>query len=160
MKKLKQYNVMFKMGYVHIEDIKLTQSLMWELLEWFEGKEINKNNQDIITKYILPDAKKDEIISEDAMDELLNGIEVDKKNYISFITSPGMMKKTSNRKKCEYLFIKDNYKEFKESYRDILSLGKINNLLEKDELCINKDIIARESLSLSGSYKINYKPYL
>lgn len=162
MKKLKQYNVKFKKGYRNIEDIKLTQSLMWELLECYEGKEIDKKNQDIIVKYILPAPKKDEVISETAMEELLNGIEIDDKNYISFITSPGMMKKISSRKKCEYLFIKNEneYKDFKENYRDILSLGKINNLLEKDKLCINKDIIARESLSLSGSYKINHKPYL
>lgn len=162
MKKLDQYNVKFKKSLSKVEDIKLTQSLMWELLELYTGKEIDKKNQDIIVKYILPKEKKDEEVSALALEELKNGIEVNGEKYISFITSPGMMKKTGNRRKCEYLFIKDTeeYKRFRDIYRDLLSIGKIQRLHEEDKICINKDVISRESLSLSGSYKINYNPYL
>ena len=105
MKKLEQYNVKFKRNLSNVDDIKLTQSLMWELLELYIGKEIDKKNQDIIVKYILPKEKKDEEVSALALEELKNGIEVNGKKYISFITSPGMMKKSANRRKCEYLFI-------------------------------------------------------
>lgn len=160
MKKLKQYNVKFKKGYRNIEDIKLTQSLMWELLELYIGEEIDKNNQDIIVKYILPKEKKGEEISEVALLELKNGIEINKVKYIPFITSPSMMKKGSDRRKCEWLFIKEEYNKFRDIYRDIISIGKIERLREKDKICINKDIISRESLSLSGSYKINNNPNL
>ena len=162
MKKLEQYNVKFKRNLSNVDDIKLTQSLMWELLELYIGKEIDKKNQDIIVKYILPKEKKDEEVSALALEELKNGIEVNGKKYISFITSPGMMKKSANRRKCEYLFIRENeeFKNFRNLYRDILSIGKVNSLYNKEKVCINKDIISRESLSLSGSYKINHNPYL
>lgn len=162
MKKLEQYNVKFKRNLSNVDDIKLTQSLMWELLELYIGKEVDKKNQDIIVKYILPKEKKDEEVSALALEELKNGIEVNGKKYISFITSPGMMKKSVNRRKCEYLFIRENeeYKNFRNLYRDILSIGKVNSLYNQEKVCINKDIISRESLSLSGSYKINHNPYL
>ena len=63
MKKLEQYNVKFKRNLSNVDDIKLTQSLMWELLELYIGKEIDKKNQDIIVKYILPKEKQDEEVS-------------------------------------------------------------------------------------------------
>lgn len=160
MKKQKLYNVTYLKNNTKVETVKLTESLMWELLELYTGKEMDKNNQDIIIKYILPKEKKGEVISEVALLELKNGIKFNEVKYIPFITSPSMMKKGSNRRKCEWLFIKEEYKKFRDIYRDIISIGKIERLREKDKICVNKDIISRESLSLSGSYKINNNPYL
>lgn len=160
MKKQKLYNVTYLKNKTKVETIKLTESFMWELLECYEGKELDKKNQDIIIKYILPDKNKEEEVSSKALDELMEGIEIKGKRYIPFLTSPSMMKKSSNRRKCEYLFIREDYDKFKEVYRDIISLGRVKRLQEKDKICINKDVISRESLTLSGSYRINYNPYL
>ena len=106
MKKQKLYNVTYLKNKTKVETIKLTESFMWELLECYEGKELDKKNQDIIIKYMLPDKNKEEEVSSKALDELMEGIEIKGKRYIPFLTSPSMMKKSSNRRKCEYLFIK------------------------------------------------------
>ena len=138
MKKQKLYNVTYLKNKTKVETIKLTESFMWELLECYEGKELDKKNQDIIIKYILPDKNKEEEVSSKALDELMEGIEIKGKRYIPFLTSPSMMKKSSNRRKCEYLFIREDYDKFKEVYRDIISLGRVKRLQEKDKICINK----------------------
>lgn len=161
MKKLRQYNVRFKKNATNnVKDIKLTQSLMWDLLECYLGEELDKKEQDVIIKYILPDKNKDEEVSSKALNELKEGIHLNNNKYLPFITSPSMMKKSSNRRKCEYLFIKEGYEKFKEIYRDVISVGKIERFREKEKICINKDVVSRESLTLSGSYRINYNPYL
>lgn len=163
MKKLRQYNVKFKKNATNnLEDIKLTQSLMWDLLECYLDKELDKKEQDIIIKYILPDKDEEdnEEVSSKALKELKEGIHLNNNKYLPFITSPSMMKKSSNRRKCEYLFIKEGYEEFKEIYRDVISIGKIERLREKEKICVNKDVVSRESLTLSGSYRINHNPYL
>ena len=60
MKKLRQYNVRFKKNATNnVKDIKLTQSLMWDLLECYLGEELDKKEQDVIIKYILPYKNKD-----------------------------------------------------------------------------------------------------
>ena len=131
MKKLRQYNVKFKKNATNnLEDIKLTQSLMWDLLECYLDKELDKKEQDIIIKYILPDKDEEdnEEVSSKALKELKEGIHLNNNKYLPFITSPSMMKKSSNRRKCEYLFIKEGYEEFKEIYRDVISIGKKTTL--------------------------------
>ena len=55
MKKQKLYNVTYLKNKTKVETIKLTESFMWELLECYEGKELDKkksryNNQVHITR--------------------------------------------------------------------------------------------------------------
>ena len=84
MKKQKLYNVTYLKNKTKVETIKLTESFMWELLECYEGKELDKKNQDIIIKYILPDKNKEEEVSSKALDELMEGIEIKGKRYTIF----------------------------------------------------------------------------
>lgn len=44
MKKQKLYNVTYLKNKTKVETIKLTESFMWELLECYEGKELDKKN--------------------------------------------------------------------------------------------------------------------
>ena len=83
MKKQKLYNVTYLKNKTKVETIKLTESFMWELLECYEGKELDKKNQDIIIKYILPDKNKEEEVSSKALDELMEGIEIKGKRIYS-----------------------------------------------------------------------------
>ncbi|CUN57927.1 RNA dependent RNA polymerase [Clostridium disporicum] len=160
MKKQKLYNVTYLKNNTKVETIKLTESLMWELLEEYTGKKLDVENckdQDIIIKVFLP-SNKDEEVSSRAMTILQDGIIHNENEYIPFETSPSMMKEEGLFRKCEFLFIKKEHEGFKEIYRDIISAGMINKLYNKDKVCINKDISARVSLSLSGSNRVNKLP--
>lgn len=136
-----------------VEVIALDDNFMFRLYEAWKGIEIKSGDKiDSIIKYWLPHNK------EKAFDELLLGFNYEDKKYVPFITSPGMMKEENKSRKCEYLFIEENDKEFIDFLRNALSLEMIEKLYTKDSICINKDIIARVSLSLSGSIKIDYNP--
>lgn len=153
MKNQKLYNVKFIKGEL-VEDIKMAESLMWELLEEYTGEKLEETEQDYIIKVFLPSNK------EKALEVLNNGIDYEGNHYIAFLTSPSMMKKEEGQFKCQYLFIKEDLKDFKNEYRDVISAGMINKLYNADKVCINKDITARESLSLSASHRIKLNPYV
>lgn len=157
MKKQKLYNVTYLKNNTKIEIIKMTESLMWEMLESYTSRKLDVENckdQDIIIKVFLP-ADEDR-----AMTILQDGVIHNDKEYIPFETSPNMMKQEEKRRKCQFLFIKKEYEGFKKIYRDIVSAGMINKLYNAPKVCINKDISARISLSLSGANRVNKLPYV
>lgn len=117
-----------------------------------------------IIKVSLPNDKKDKE-NEDALEILKNGITFMNKRFIPLVSSPSMMKKEGEDDfynedfKCQYLFIAEEDKEFIDVFEDIISLGKLIEKREnKEELALNKDVIARLALNTSLSYEIKYKP--
>lgn len=135
------------------EEIKISDNTLIRLYITYKNiKSKNNIKLDNIIKYLLPANK------ENALKELMEGITIEGVRYIPLITSPAMMKKEDKNGKCEYLFIAEEDKEFIDLYQKLISLNKIDVLKNKDKLVINKDIIARTGLALSGSYKINYNP--
>ena len=136
-----------------VEAIALDDNVMFRLYEVWKGIEIKSGDKlDSIIKFWLSTN------STKALDELILGFKYEDKEYIPLMTSPSMMKKEDKSRKCEYLYIDKKDEEFIVFLRNALSLGKIEDLYTQDEVCINKDIIARISLALSGSIKINYTP--
>lgn len=135
------------------EEVKISDNTLIRLYITYKNiKAKNNIKLNNIIKYLLPENKKA------ALKELMEGITVEGVRYIPLITSPAMMKKEDKNGKCEYLFIAEEDKEFIDLYKKLISLNKIDSLKNKDKLVINKDIIARTGLALSGSYKINYNP--
>lgn len=135
------------------EEIKISDNILIKLYITYKNiKAKNNIKLNNIIKYLLPANK------EDALKELMEGITIEGVRYIPLITSPAMMKKEEKNGKCEYLFINKEDKEFIDLYQKLISLNKIDVLKNKDKLVINKDIIARTGLALSGSYQINYNP--
>lgn len=156
MVKNKQYILNFykksKGEYIK-EEIKINDNTLIRLYITYKNiKAKNNTKLDNIIKYLLPESKKA------ALNELMEGITIEGVRYIPLITSPAMMKKEDRNGKCEYLFVNEEDKEFIDLYQKLISLNKIDSLKNKDKLVINKDIIARTGLALSGSYKINYNP--
>ena len=130
----------------------------------FKGIKQNDILLDNIIKVALPtDEKGTE--NEKAMELLKNGITFRGKRFIPLISSPSMMKAEDiddfyeEEFKCEYLFIAEEDQEFVSNFEDITSLGKLTEKRKnKEELALNKDVIARLSLTTSSSYEIKYKP--
>lgn len=117
-----------------------------------------------IIKVALPYDKKDTEM-EKPLDVLNKGITFMKKEFVPLVSSPSMMKKEgkddyyAENYKCEYLFIAKEDSEFISVFEDITSLGKLTEKRSnKEELSINKDVIARLSLQTSSTYEIDYKP--
>jgi hypothetical protein len=117
-----------------------------------------------IIKVALPFDKKDTEM-EKPLDVLNKGITFMKKKFVPLASSPSMMKKEgkddyyAENYKCEYLFIAKEDSEFISIFEDITSLGKLTEKrFIKEELAINKDLIARLSLQTSSTYEIDYKP--
>lgn len=117
--------------------------------------------------YDLKDSNKDRVLEEiikvhlpDNADETLNvlknGIEFDNNHFVYLTTSAGLMKKADMELKTESeaFFIDSTYKEFKDVFEDVISLGNINKK-KGTELCINKDIVSRISLSLSSGERVH-----
>ena len=96
---------------------------------------------------------------ESAMKVLKEGCDFNDETYFPLLTSTGMMKHEDeeNSGKCNYIFIKAKFKSFETELMDIMSLGKVLELLEKQEpMYINKDIIARTSLALSDTTRVRF----
>ncbi|MBC5995485.1 hypothetical protein EAI30_03545 [Romboutsia ilealis] len=91
-----------------------------------------------------------------ALKMLKDGIKVDGEMYVSFATTPGLMKKSGEGYSCEYFFIKESDKEFIDIFYDVISLGKLKEKYNT-ELCINKDIISRVGLAFSTGERVNIK---
>ena len=148
--KNKQITINYIKGEI-VEKVELTDNFVFRLFEVYSNKTINKET-DIFIKVFLPSDYNE------AMGILNNGYKFNDVEYVPFITSPSMMKKEEDGYKCQYLFIQKKYEKFVNKFRKIVSLGNINKLYKKDQICINKDITARLGLALSGSYQINHNP--
>lgn len=91
-----------------------------------------------------------------ALKMLKDGIKVDGEMYVSFATTPGLMKKSGEGYSCEYFFINEEEKDFISTFYDVISLGKLPEKFNT-ELCINKDIISRVGLAFSTGERVNIK---
>lgn len=129
---------------------------------FFKAYEIFKNLK-VKDGQFLEGIIKVALSEENGLEELLEGITFNNERYLPVIVSPSGLKKEDNeseiKHKTEILFIKEVDKDFIEELEDSLSAGKIKQFLnEKKELCTNKDITSRISLSISGADTVNYMP--
>ena len=110
-------------------------------------KNIKLNNAELIENIIKVQLPSN---IEEAKKVLLNGLEYNKKMYVSLLTTPSLMKHEDTQLdyKCEYFFIAEEEKAFKDVLEDVASLGKIKDKYNT-QLCINKDIVSRLGLLAS-----------
>ncbi len=159
MEKLKQ----IKVNYVtrtgrknqKIEEVTLTESRLIRFYCKYKKIELTDNLEiDGIIKVMLHSNKSK------ALKQLNDGIEINNIKYKYLLTTPSMMKKENSQtqEKCECLFIKEDELEFKEIFEKVDSLDKIKDIRLQEKVCINKDLVARSSLALSGGAYIDYKP--
>lgn len=155
--KLKQYKIDYVKNGEKVKEITLSQNVIIESLSIYKNEKF-KDGQHIrdIIKVLFKD--------EEQLDNLKSGIIYNEIKYVPLLTSPSMQKHEesigggNNRVvyRMEYLFIKENLKEFRDILEDILSLGKSKQWESKDEFSIVKDVSARLGLSTSGTHKINH----
>lgn len=136
--------------------ITLGRNFMLDIFEIYMSNELNKQeyrlgkNIEEIIKVHIPQS------DDDALGVLENGIDFDSNHYVYLCTSAGLMKKSDMEFKTESeaFFVEDTYKEFKDVFEDVISLGNIEKK-KGTELCINKDIVARISLALSSGERVH-----
>lgn len=98
-----------------------------------------------------------------AMSQCLDGITINGQKYIAMFATPAMMKQ-ENRKtvgKCEMYFIKKEEVDFISFFENLISLGKLPAISTDEsskKVAINKDILARISLTTSTSHKVKVVP--
>lgn len=132
-----------------INEITLGDNDVFRIYELWREEKLEEKIESII-KVDLP------LDEELALDYLENGVKYKDKEYVSLITSVGMMKKedTEVEYACEYFFINKDEQDFREVLEDVASLGKLET--KKGEImCINKDIVARLSLLLSVGDRVS-----
>lgn len=157
--KLKQYKIDYVRNEEKVKEITLSQNVIIEALSIYLNKKFNGGDHisDII-KVLFKDGEQ--------LDNLQNEITYNETKYVPLLTSPSMQKheetmgvgRNKTTYKMEYLFIKEDIKEFRDTLEDILSLGKSKEWEIKGEFAIVKDVSARLGLATSGTHKINYTP--
>ena len=161
MEKLKQVKIKYVTGVgkgkkkQKVEIITLSESRLIRLFCKFKGLELRNGIElDSLIKVRLSKNKAK------ALKQLKDGVRINGVLYKYLITSPSMMKKENStvKEKCEALFIANDDYEFKSIFETVDSLNKLKDIKSQDKLCINKDIVARSSLALSGGYYIDYEP--
>lgn len=155
--KLKQYKIDYVRNEEKVKEITLSQNVIIEALSIYLNKKFNGGDHisDII-KVLFKDGEQ--------LDNLQNEITYNETKYVPLLTSPSMQKheetmgvgRNKTTYKMEYLFIKEDIKEFRDTLEDILSLGKSKEWEIKGEFAIVKDVSARLGLATSGTYKINH----
>lgn len=56
-------------------------------------------------------------------------------------------------KACETIFVREDFCEFAKKFEDLISLGKFKEIKDnKEEICINNDVLSRLSLGINSSY--------
>ena len=132
-----------------VKEITVGDNDVFRIYELWKEEKLEEKIESII-KVDLP------LDEELALDYLENGVKYKDKEYVSLITSVGMMKKedTEVEYACEYFFINKDEQDFREVLEDVASLGKLET--KKGEImCINKDIVARLSLLLSVGDRVS-----
>lgn len=132
-----------------VKEITLGDNDVFRIYELWKEEKLEEKIESII-KVDLP---SDEEL---ALNYLENGVKYKDKEYVSLITSVGMMKKedTEIEYSCEYFFIDKDEQDFREILEDVASLGKLETQKGKT-MCINKDIVARLSLLLSVGDRVS-----
>lgn len=131
-------------------DINLTNNFLFRMFYRYRGLKMEQHNY-------CEDLIKVELNKNEEQAKKRTKIEFNGITYIPLITSPSLMKFEEDGYKCSYIYINEEYKEFIEIFKTCVSLEKLSDKIG-EELCINKDVIARLSLALSGSYRVSYKP--
>jgi len=131
-----------------VKEITLDDNDVFRIYELWREEKLGEKIESII-KVDLP------INEELALDYLENGVKYKDKEYVSLITSVGMMKKEDIEVEysCEYFFIDKDERDFKEALEDVASLGKLETK-KGETMCINKDIVARLTLLLSSGNRV------
>lgn len=142
---------------VNIEGtITIGRSMFLDIFEIYMSRK-NKEGYKLVEK--IDEIIKVHLPSEDkeAEDILNKGIKFDNKHYVYLVTSAGLMKKSDMELKteCECFFIEDTYKNFRNTFETVISLGKLKKQKDKDPIAINKDVLSRISLSLSSGDKVH-----
>lgn len=154
---MKKYEIKYINAKNETEIIKLDESFGIELyLQWrkSQGKDRVVDN---IIKVMLPSD------FDEAMNILMSGYIYGDILYYPLATTTNYMKHEEMADKCankvgicEYLFVAEEDKEFISVFMEVISLGKIKEKLNKEEMFINKDIVSRISLAFSSTNKFNY----
>lgn len=156
--KQKQIKMNYVVGGVLQKEITIANNFVTRAYEIYREKKIE--DKELLTNII-----KVMVSKEEGLNDLLEGIEFEGRRFKPLITSPGMQKKEEEFNgedyKLEYLFIEESEKDFKDILERLLSGNKINQFKEESKsMCLVKDISARLGLATTGTYRINYKPYM
>lgn len=128
-----------------LDDIEITENYMTQIYETYANTKLDKET-DIFAKVKLSKNR------EKALEVLINGLEYKGKKYTYLATSAGLMKNTGEYTECECYFCSDS--DFRKEFENVISSGMLKTKVG-EEVAINKDIIARISLSLSDIiYKV------
>lgn len=154
---MKKYEVKYINAKSEIEIIKLDESFGIELyLQWRKSQGKDKVVDNII-KVMLP------ADFNEALNILLNGYKYNEMLYYPLATTTNYMKQEEMADRsankvgiCEYLFVAEEDKDFIDVFMNVISLGKINQKLKKEEMFINKDIVSRISLAFTSTNQFYY----
>lgn len=130
--------------------IDLTESYFFKCWEVYRGKKLENNE--------LVDGIIKVVLSEDnGLNELKEGITYNDNKYIEINTTTAGMKlqetnEIDEKFRVESIFIKKEHEDFIKEFEDSLSAGIISELEKnKSKICINKMIISKKALAMTGS---------
>lgn len=129
-------------------EITLTESFLTIALECYKNAKLEDGQLiDEIIKVMLPGTE------EKAKDEWDHGLELNGKVYFAWFATPGGMKQENKGGKCETFFIREDFCTFATEFENLISLGKFKEIETSEaEICINKDVLSRLSLSVSSCH--------
>lgn len=157
--KAKQIKI-YSFGRSHIKDgeissenledneITLTESFLTIALECYKNVKLEDGQLiDEIIKVMLPGTEQK------ALEEWNHGLELDGKVYFAWFATPGGMKQENKGGKCETFFVREDFCTFATEFETLISLGKFKEIeTSEEEICINKDVLSRLSLSVSSCH--------
>lgn len=108
---------------------------------------------DAIVKVFIPTQRAKEL--------LLDGFYINEIKYIAYTSTPSLQKKEDGSHKTEFIFIREDEKDFIDWFETAISLGKFKEKFtnNSDPIAINKQVTSRTGLAFSNVTKINsFKP--
>lgn len=108
---------------------------------------------DAIVKVFIPTQRAKEM--------LLDGFYMNDSKYIAYTSTPSLQKKEDGSHKTEFIFIREDEKDFIDWFETGISLGKFKEKFtnNSDPIAINKQVTSRTGLAFSNVTKINsFKP--
>lgn len=129
-------------------EITLTESFLTIAFERYKDVKLEDGQLiDEIIKVMLPGTE------EKALEEWNQGLEFNGKVYFAWFATPGGMKQENKGGKCETFFIREDFFDFAKEFEALISLGKFKEIeASNEEICINKDVLSRLSLSVSSCH--------
>jgi len=140
--------------YLEDNKITLTESFLTLALECYKNIKLEDGQLiEEIIKVLLPNTE------EKAKDEWDQGLEFNDKVYFAWFATPGGMKQEKAMGKCETFFIREDFFNFAVEFEALISLGKFKEIeASMSEICINKDVLSRLSLGVSGCHMAGNMP--